>query len=82
MQALCFCGICDLCILQLSSWQGETAEMEGTKDLFEDNFKELQKWVDTKSLKYGTLLVLRERRRGRLGAALKVISSSLCHVCC
>jgi hypothetical protein len=48
--------------------------------LFEDNFKGLQKWVDAKSSKYGTLLVLRERRRGRLGAALKVNFSSLCHV--
>ena len=41
-------------------------------DLFEENFKELKKWVDLKSSKYGTLLVLRERRSGRLGTALKV----------
>lgn len=41
-------------------------------DLFEENFKELKKWVDVKSSKYGTLLVLRERRSGRLGTALKV----------
>ncbi|EXC19138.1 Tripeptidyl-peptidase 2 [Morus notabilis] len=40
-------------------------------DLFEENFKELKKWVDVKS-KYGTLLVIRERRCGRLGTALKV----------
>ena len=44
-------------------------------DLFEENFKELKKWVDVKSSKYGTLLVVRERRSGRLGTALKVIFS-------
>ncbi|KAJ4838420.1 tripeptidyl-peptidase II Tpp2 [Turnera subulata] len=43
-------------------------------DLFEENFKELRKWVDLKSSKYGTLLVLRERRHGRLGTALKVLN--------
>lgn len=43
-------------------------------DLFEENFKELKKWVDVKS-KYGTLLVIRERRSGRLGTALKVFFS-------
>lgn len=50
-------------------------------DLFEDNFKELQRWVDVKSSKYGTLLVLRERRSGRLGTALKVFSSFLFIYC-
>ena len=40
--------------------------------LFEENFKELKKWVDLKSSKHGILLVLRERRSGRLGTALKV----------
>lgn len=42
-------------------------------DLFEENFRELKKWVNVKSSKYGTLLVIRERRCGRPGAALKVI---------
>ncbi|XP_027359339.1 tripeptidyl-peptidase 2-like isoform X3 [Abrus precatorius] len=42
-------------------------------DLFEENFKELKKWVDVKSTKYGTLLVTRERRAQRLGTALKVL---------
>lgn len=42
-------------------------------ELFEENFKELKKWVDVKSPRYGTLLVLHERRSGRLGTALKVI---------
>ena len=44
-------------------------------DLFENNFKELQKWVEVKSSKYGTLSVLREKRSGRLGTALKVFFS-------
>ncbi|XP_059451546.1 tripeptidyl-peptidase 2 isoform X2 [Corylus avellana] len=43
-------------------------------DFFEENFKELQRWVDVKSSKYGTLLVLRERRSGRLGTALKALN--------
>ncbi|KAG6721239.1 hypothetical protein I3842_03G102900 [Carya illinoinensis] len=43
-------------------------------DVFEENFKELKKWVDAKSSKYGTLLVLHERRSGRLGTALKVLN--------
>ncbi|PIA53523.1 hypothetical protein AQUCO_00900248v1 [Aquilegia coerulea] len=42
-------------------------------DLFEKNFKELERWVDMKSSKYGLLLVERERRRGRLGTSLKVL---------
>ncbi|GAV79300.1 Peptidase_S8 domain-containing protein/TPPII domain-containing protein [Cephalotus follicularis] len=43
-------------------------------DLFEENFKELKKWVDVRSSKYGTLLVLHEKRHGRLGTALKVLN--------
>ncbi|KAB2016864.1 hypothetical protein ES319_D08G122200v1 [Gossypium barbadense] len=46
-------------------------------DLFEENFKELTKWVDLKSSKYGTLSVLRERRCGRLGTALKVVNEMI-----
>ncbi|KAE9464869.1 hypothetical protein C3L33_03223, partial [Rhododendron williamsianum] len=45
-------------------------------DLFEENFKELKKWVDIKS-KYGTLLVFREQRCGRLGTALKVLNDMI-----
>lgn len=62
-----------------------SAESEGAKDVektdehspdvFEANFKELKKWVDVKSSKYGTLSVIHERRRGRLGTALKVTFS-------
>jgi hypothetical protein len=35
----------------------------------------LIKWVDAKSAKYGTLTVLREKRCGRPGTALKVCSA-------
>ncbi|URD83056.1 Tripeptidyl peptidase II [Musa troglodytarum] len=42
-------------------------------DIFEETFKELKKWVDIKSTKYCMLLVVRERRCGRLGTALKAI---------
>uniref|UniRef100_A0A7N0V8S6 Tripeptidyl-peptidase II n=1 Tax=Kalanchoe fedtschenkoi TaxID=63787 RepID=A0A7N0V8S6_KALFE len=42
-------------------------------DAFEENFKELLKWVDIKSSKYGTLYVLHERRTGRSGTALKAL---------
>ena len=49
------------------------SETDAKSDLFEDNFKELKKWVDVKSSKYGTLVVIRERRSGRLGTALKVL---------
>ena len=56
--------------------QGEK-EDEGScqKDKFEENFKELTKWVDVKSSKFGTLTVLREKRLSRLGSALKVNNS-------
>ncbi|XP_077225985.1 tripeptidyl peptidase ii [Tasmannia lanceolata] len=46
-------------------------------DLFEANFKELLKWVDVKPSKYGMLLLLRERRCGRLGTALKVLNDMI-----
>ncbi|MBA0831085.1 hypothetical protein Goarm_015575, partial [Gossypium armourianum] len=48
----------------------EAVSSDLRSDLFEENFKELTKWVDVKSSKYGTLYVLRERRFGRLGTAL------------
>ncbi|PNY12838.1 tripeptidyl-peptidase 2-like protein, partial [Trifolium pratense] len=43
-------------------------------DLFDENFKELKKWVDVKCTKYGILLVKHERRSQRLGIALKVLT--------
>jgi len=52
--------------------EGEGEEESSQKDKFEENFKELTKWVDVKSSKYGTLTVLREKRLSRLGTALKV----------
>ncbi|KAH7557647.1 hypothetical protein JRO89_XS11G0196700 [Xanthoceras sorbifolium] len=54
-----------------------TPESGGQPDLFEDNFKELRKWVDTKSSKYSTMLLIRERRHGRLGTALKVLNDMI-----
>ncbi|XP_050387526.1 tripeptidyl-peptidase 2, partial [Argentina anserina] len=44
---------------------------------FEDTFKELQKWVEVKSSKYGILSVTREKHHGRLGTALKVLNDMI-----
>ena len=50
-------------------------------DLFDENFKELKKWVDVKCTKYGILLVTHEKRNQRLGTALKVFSfAKSCYV--
>ncbi|GER46667.1 tripeptidyl-peptidase [Striga asiatica] len=46
-------------------------------DLFEQNFKELKKWADVKSSRYGTLFVIHEKRKGRLGNALKVLNDMI-----
>jgi len=64
----------------LAATEGAKEDIENKKstdgrsqgDLFEENFKELKKWVNVKSTKYGILLVTRERRAQRLGTALKV----------
>ncbi|KAF9597398.1 hypothetical protein IFM89_017744 [Coptis chinensis] len=57
-----------------SSKDGESGPKSCNRpDLFEENYKELERWVDMKSSKYSMLLVVRERRRGRLGTALKVL---------
>lgn len=53
---------------------GDGKDVGKTEDPFEENFKELKKWVDVKSSKFVTLTVLREKRCGRLGTALKVLS--------
>ncbi|KAK1307536.1 hypothetical protein QJS10_CPA09g01678 [Acorus calamus] len=42
-------------------------------DKFEENFKELKKWVDVKSSKYSMLVVVHERRCKRPGTTLKVL---------
>ncbi|KAK8710528.1 hypothetical protein V6N13_145848 [Hibiscus sabdariffa] len=64
-----------LALAEIESIKGEKAGgADIQSDLFEENFKELTKWVDIKSSKYGTIYVLRERRWGRLGTALKVLN--------
>ncbi|KAM7273027.1 hypothetical protein ACFE04_027691 [Oxalis oulophora] len=67
-----------LALAEIESLKVEMGEKplstEGSKDHFEENFKELKKWVDLKSVKYGALLVTRERRQGRLGTALKALN--------
>ncbi|KAK1416389.1 hypothetical protein QVD17_32180 [Tagetes erecta] len=50
---------------------------ESSVDLFEETFKELQKWADAKSSKYSTLVMIRERHSGRLGTALKVVNGMI-----
>ncbi|CAH2078424.1 unnamed protein product [Thlaspi arvense] len=67
-----------LAIARLENLKGEKKGDEGEeessqKDGFEENFKELTKWVDVKSSKFATLTVLREKRLSRLGTALKVL---------
>ncbi|XP_051137979.1 tripeptidyl-peptidase 2 [Andrographis paniculata] len=77
-----------LALAEIKSLKGEKVEeKEGTeatsdssaveKDPFEENFKELKKWVDVKSARYGTLFVIRERRKGRFGTALKVLTDMI-----
>ncbi|KAL5708116.1 tripeptidyl-peptidase II [Ranunculus cassubicifolius] len=48
-----------------------------SRDLFEENYKELEKWVDMKSSKFAMLLFIREKRRDRLGTALKVLNDMI-----
>ncbi|KAE8694263.1 Tripeptidyl-peptidase 2 [Hibiscus syriacus] len=67
-----------LALAEIESIKGEKAGgSDSQSDLFEENFKELAKWVDIKSSKYGTIYVLRERRWGRLGTALKVLNDMI-----
>lgn len=47
-------------------------EESSQKDKFEENYRELTKWVDVKLSKFCTLTVLREKRLSRPGTALKV----------
>lgn len=65
-----------LALAEIESLKADTQPVtvsDVESDLFEKNFKELKKWVDVNSSRYGKLSVLRERRLGRLGTALKVI---------
>ncbi|XP_024992283.1 tripeptidyl-peptidase 2 isoform X2 [Cynara cardunculus var. scolymus] len=80
-----------LALVELASLKGEMAVLaanlgaevvdkpdgESSPDLFEETFKEVQKWADPKSRKYGTLLMIRERHNGRLGTALKVVNEMI-----
>ncbi|KAK8692720.1 hypothetical protein V6N13_070327 [Hibiscus sabdariffa] len=66
-----------LALAEIESIKGEKAGGSDQPDLFEENFKELTKWVDIKSSKYGTVYVLREKRWGRLGTALKVLNDMI-----
>ncbi|KAG6541056.1 hypothetical protein Mapa_017543 [Marchantia paleacea] len=43
-------------------------------DIFEENYKELRKWVDTASSKFALLTVKREDRAGRQGIAIKALN--------
>ena len=52
---------------------------DAEQDLFESTYKELRKWVDVKSSRYGIISVIRERRSRRLGLALKVCSAWSCN---
>lgn len=53
----------------------ETANSrDDAKDQFEEAYCELCKWVDISSTKYSFLMVLREKRCGRLGTAIKVLN--------
>ncbi|KAL6911947.1 hypothetical protein ACP4OV_000752 [Aristida adscensionis] len=62
-----------LALAEIESLKSVESAEASAKDVFEENYKELIKWVDAKSAKYGTLTVLRERRCRRLGTALKVL---------
>ncbi|CAL5327911.1 unnamed protein product [Camellia sinensis] len=66
-----------LVVTGLDAGEEASALSNALPDLFEENFKELKKWVDVKSLKYATLLVIRERRCGRLGTALKALNDMI-----
>ncbi|PUZ76946.1 hypothetical protein GQ55_1G331000 [Panicum hallii var. hallii] len=63
-----------LALAEIESLKSDESIEASAKDIFEENYKELIKWVDAKSAKYGTLTVLRERRCGRPGTALKVLN--------
>ncbi|RCV07666.1 hypothetical protein SETIT_1G263600v2 [Setaria italica] len=63
-----------LALAEIESLKSDESIEASSKDIFEENYKELIKWVDAKSAKYGTLTVLRERRCGRPGTALKVLN--------
>ncbi|KAL6634882.1 hypothetical protein ACP70R_027553 [Stipagrostis hirtigluma subsp. patula] len=66
-----------LALAEIESMKSDESAEASAKDVFEENYKELIKWVDAKSAKYSTLTVIRERRCGRLGTALKVLNDMI-----
>ncbi|XP_047082269.1 tripeptidyl-peptidase 2-like isoform X1 [Lolium rigidum] len=66
-----------LALAEIESLKPDESTEASAKDVFEENYKELIKWVDAKTTKYGTLTVLRERRCGRCGTALKVLNDMI-----
>ncbi|XP_006647647.1 tripeptidyl-peptidase 2 [Oryza brachyantha] len=66
-----------LALAEIESLKTDESTEASAKDDFEETYKELIKWVDAKSTKYGSLTVLRERRCGRLGTALKVLNDMI-----
>ncbi|CAM0944651.1 unnamed protein product [Alopecurus aequalis] len=66
-----------LALAEIESLKPDESTEASAKDVFEENYKELIKWVDAKSTKYGNLTVLRERRCGRCGSALKVLNGMI-----
>ncbi|AQK73356.1 Tripeptidyl-peptidase 2 [Zea mays] len=63
-----------LALAEIESLKSDESIEVSAKDIFEENYKELIKWVDVKSAKYGTSTVLREKRCGRPGTALKILN--------
>ncbi|KAK9121596.1 hypothetical protein Syun_019213 [Stephania yunnanensis] len=69
-----------LALAEIGASKDETPAAEDRPeqhDLFEENFKELKRWVDVKSSKCSLLLVAHERRSKRLGTALKVLNDMI-----
>uniref|UniRef100_A0A0D3F8K4 tripeptidyl-peptidase II n=1 Tax=Oryza barthii TaxID=65489 RepID=A0A0D3F8K4_9ORYZ len=66
-----------LALAEIESLKTDESTEASAKDVFEENYKELIKWVDAKTTKYGSLTVLRERRCGRFGTALKVLNDMI-----
>uniref|UniRef100_A0A0E0CPF6 tripeptidyl-peptidase II n=1 Tax=Oryza meridionalis TaxID=40149 RepID=A0A0E0CPF6_9ORYZ len=66
-----------LALAEIESLKTDESTEASAKDAFEENYKELIKWVDAKTTKYGSLTILRERRCGRLGTALKVLNDMI-----
>jgi tripeptidyl-peptidase-2 len=53
------------------------ADSAAHEKLFEGNFSQLQKWVNTTDQKYVLLHIRRERRRGNYGESLKLLEKNI-----